>query len=72
MLVANLEQMENIVDSRKDLEWDGWDVVKYKSSPASQFNKSGAFRNGRWYAKSIFPITESGWSIPNNLVGENV
>jgi hypothetical protein len=72
MLVTNLEQMENIVNSRKDLEWDGWNVIKYKNSPSAQFNKSGAFRKGEWYAKSIFPLTEKGWSIPNSLAGANV
>jgi hypothetical protein len=72
MLVTNLEDMEKIVDSQKDLSWDGWSVVKYKSNPAAQFNKSGAFLNGRWYSKSIFPLTEKGWSIPNNLGDRDV
>jgi hypothetical protein len=72
MLVTNLEQMEGIVDSNRDLFWDGWDVVKYKNNPSSQFHKSGAFRNGQWYSKSTFPLTEKGWSIPNSIGGKNV
>jgi hypothetical protein len=29
MLVTSLEEMERIVAARPDLEWDGWNVVKY-------------------------------------------
>jgi hypothetical protein len=72
MLVTNLEDMEKIVSLQKDLYWDGWNVVKYKNNPAAQFNKSGAYRNGRWYSKSTFPLTEKGWSIPNSLGGRDV
>lgn len=72
MLVANLEDMEKIVDSQNNLFWDGWNVVKYRNDPASQFKKSGVFRNGNWYSKSIFPLTETGWSIPNSLGGKHV
>tara|TARA_R110000803_G_scaffold166778_3_gene230098 strand:- start:116 stop:334 length:219 start_codon:yes stop_codon:yes gene_type:complete len=72
MLVTNLEDMENIVRSNKDLSWDGWDVVKYKKNMLSQFNKSGSLRNGQWYSRSSFPLTESGWSIPNSLGGKDV
>ena len=72
MLVTNLEDMEKIVDSQKDLSWDGWSVIKYKTNPAAQFNKSGAFRDGKWYSKSIFPLTEKGWSVPNSLGARDV
>lgn len=65
MLVNNLDVMEQIVDRRPDLEWDGWDVVYYKKNPSAQFDKSGSFKNGTWYKKIVYPVTETGWSIPN-------
>lgn len=67
MLVTNLDQMETIVDSQKDLFWEGWDVVRYTKSAKSIYSSDGAFRNGEWYKKSVFPITEQGWKLPNNV-----
>jgi hypothetical protein len=59
--------MEQIVDYRPDLEWDGWDVVYYKKKDSAQFDKNGAFRNGSWYKKIVYPVTENGWNIPNYM-----
>jgi predicted transcriptional regulator len=67
MLVNNLEKMEKIVRSSNYLEWDGWDVAKYTKSYNGMFSTDGAFKNGEWYKKKIFPLTESGWNIPNSI-----
>lgn len=67
MLVDSLETMENIVDSRNDLFWNGWDVVRYTPNNNAMYTKDAEFRNGQWMKKKVFPITENGWSIPNNL-----
>lgn len=67
MLVSSLRVMEQIVDYRPELEWDGWDVVSYKKNRSAQFEKDGAFKNGEWYKKIVYPITENGWSIPNYM-----
>ena len=68
MFITSLSQMEQLVDSRPDLEWDGWDVVRYKKNNNAQFHKNGVFRKGSWYDKSVFPLNNSGWSIPNRMV----
>ena len=67
MLINNLEKMEAIVSSHKQLEWEGWDVVHYKKSPNSMFSSDGAYKNGNWYKKKSFPITEKGWYIPKGF-----
>jgi hypothetical protein len=67
MLVTDLELMEKIVASRKDLEWDGWDVVRYSNHSNAIFHKNGAYRNGKWVKKNIFPLTEDGWHITNTI-----
>lgn len=72
MLINNLEHMEKIVDQRNDLCWDGWDVVKYTKSESAIFNPDGAFRNGQWYKKRVFPLTEFGWKVPNSIGESNV
>lgn len=68
MLVNSLTEMEQIVAYRPDLEWDGWDVVHYKKNNSAQFDKNGAFKNGSWYKKTVYPISSDGWIIPNNMV----
>jgi hypothetical protein len=71
MLVTDLEHMESIVDQRKDLEWDGWDVVKYIKSEKAIFSSDGVYRNGSWFIRKLFPITEKGWTIPNSMGRDN-
>jgi len=72
MLINNLDHMESIVSQTKELCWDGWDVVKYTKSSSGMFSVDGAFRNGEWYKKKIFPLTETGWEIPNSMGIKNV
>lgn len=67
MLITSLQKMEEIVVSQPQLDWEGWDVVMYKKNNAAQFHVNGVYRNGEWYNKFTYPITESGWSIPERL-----
>lgn len=68
MFITSLSEMEQLVDCRSDLYWDGWDVVRYKKNTSAQFEKNGVFRNGEWYNKTVFPLTSNGWSMPERLV----
>lgn len=68
MLVTSLTEMEQIVAYRPDLEWDGWDVVHYKKNNSAQFDISGAYKNGQWYKKTVYPVNEGGWNIPSYMV----
>jgi len=72
MLIDNLSKMERIVDSHPELSWDGWSVVRYKRNPSAQFDPSGAFHKGSWHKKFVFPLTETGWSIPDNIGKKDV
>lgn len=67
MLVTSLEEMEAIVRSRGDLEWDGWNIVKYTNSSNAIYSVDGAFKNGKWMKKKVFPITKDGWYLPNTI-----
>jgi len=64
MLVTDLQKMEQIVLSRSDLEWEGWNVVRYTENSNALFTKDGAFRHGKWMKKKVFPLTEKGWHLP--------
>lgn len=65
MLVTSLEEMEAIVISRGDLQWDGFNVIKYTNSDSAMYGIDGAFVNGKWMKKKVFPLTEEGWNLPN-------
>lgn len=68
MLISSLEQMEEIVESRDDLEWVGWDVVRYFGN-SSFLSKDAVFKDGRWIKTKIYPITEMGWNVPDSIGG---
>lgn len=72
MFITSLSEMEILVDSRSDLQWEGWNVVRYKKNADAQFDRNGVFCNGQWYNKFTFPITEHGWSIPDRIGARNV
>lgn len=67
MLVSSLNKMERIVGSHPELSWEGWDVVRHKKNPSSQFESSGEFYKGAWHKKIIFPLTKDGWSVPDSI-----
>lgn len=67
MLVTSLEEMESIVASRSDLEWDGWNIVKFTASPNAMYSPDGVFYRGKWMKKKVFPLTEDGWYLPNTI-----
>jgi hypothetical protein len=69
MNIKSLKKMEEIVKKNRSLSWNGWDVVNLIPNPTAWSKQDGAFVRGRWYIKQIFPVTETGWEIPNRFVG---
>lgn len=67
MLVTTEQEMQAIIDSRADLEWDGWNVVKYTKSNNAMYSPDGTFIRGTWMKKKVFPITQDGWYLPNTI-----
>jgi hypothetical protein len=65
MKITSLEVMESIVKTNDSLSWDGWDVVELKKSSTAWMKPEGAYANNSWHIKSVFPVTQDGWSIPN-------
>ena len=71
MFITDLNEMEKIVNISRDLEWSGWDVIKYTSANNAMFSKDGVYKNNRWYKKQVFPITKQGWDIPDSIGKRN-
>lgn len=72
MLVSDYDQMDAIVNSDPSLTWVGWDVVQDKQTPNGFTHFNGVFKDGAWYIRKTFRLTESGWNIPEKLVTKNV
>lgn len=68
MLVNSLLEMEKIVDSREDLDWHGWDVVRYFNN-GSIMSKDSVFINNKWLKRKIYPVKEDGWNVPDSFGG---
>lgn len=71
MLVKSLEMMESIVARNKQLSWDGWDVLLRFPDYSGWKKRDGVLIKGKWYVEKRFPITESGWSVPERFVKKN-
>ena len=67
MIVTDLDKMEAIVSRRRNLMWDGWDVVETRPSPTAFFYSDGRRIGGKWFRTKRYPLTEKGWKVPNEL-----
>lgn len=67
MLVTTEHEMQDIINSRGDLEWDGWNVIKYSKNSNAAYEKDGCFHKGMWMKKKVFPLTSDGWYLPNYI-----
>lgn len=72
MIISDYDAMHDIVGSNKSLEWNGWDVVFDKQTPNGYSHFNGVFKNGQWFIRKTYRLTESGWDIPDRFVGQNV
>lgn len=70
MLISNMEEMENIVKSSKNLTWSGWDVIYLRQDDYAEFHLDGYFDNqsSKWYRKSVYSCGENGWDIPDSVI----
>ena len=67
-VIKSLSKMEQVVAARRNVEWDGWDVLVYRQNGAGFLKKDGAFRNGRWYVVQRIKPTRQGWEVPYSWV----
>ena len=71
MVISQYETMESIVNN-SPLEWNGWNVVLDKRSDNGYSHFNGVFKDGAWYIRKTFNLTEQGWNIPEKFVGNHV
>lgn len=68
MYITSLEEMEDIVKSKKFLHWDGWTVIQTFPTEKGRTSKFGLYRNGRWFIQKRFVLGSKGWNIPEKFV----
>lgn len=67
MEITNIKQMEDIVKSNPNMEWDNWTVVVYTDDDG-YFTKNGVFKDGKWKTKYRFNMVDYGvWIIPDRF-----
>ena len=64
--IKSLPLMEDLVSQSTDLEWDGWNVLKF-GGRASVLNPKARKVNGQWQLVDYYPVTENGWEVPYDL-----
>lgn len=69
MLINNLDKMEKIVSSNKNLYWDGWNVIHIKPSSTAMFQNNGIFIKDSWYTKTTYSPDRDGWNIKKEHLG---
>ena len=67
MLLSSLESAEAVVASNRQLSWDGWNIVRHKPNRAGWMLKNGAFKDGKWFEKTVYEPGRQGWNIPSFL-----
>ena len=68
MIVASLEQMEQIVSKSKFLSWNGWSVVETYPSDKGRSSVNGSYKNNKWNLVKTFEPSRNGWEIPSKYV----
>jgi hypothetical protein len=68
MLIKTYEQMSNIVENCRKLEWDGWDVVAYVQDDTGFFEMDGVFKEEKWYVRKTYKLEKDGWDIPDRVI----
>ena len=68
MKITNIEEMDRIVKSSPDMEWDNWTVIVYTDDDG-YYTKNGVFKDGRWRTKYRFNMLDYGiWNIPDRFI----
>lgn len=68
MKITSKEEMERIVKSNPNMEWDNWTVIVYTDDDG-YFTKNGVFKDGKWKTKYKFNMLDYGvWNIPDRFI----
>jgi hypothetical protein len=68
MLINSINEMDSIVKSNLNMEWDNWTVIIYTDDDGF-FTKKGVFKDGKWKTKYTFDMVDYGvWNIPDRFI----
>ena len=67
---VDYDTIHKIVDSNRNLHWDGWSVVETKRDADAIFTKSAMFRDGQWLRVTrTTNVSQNGtWKVPQKYV----
>jgi len=65
----NLEQAETLVQSNKNVFWNGWDLVFVNTSVDGFTKKAGIWHEGQWSVKSVIKLSTNGeYNVPGKYL----
>ena len=62
---VNYDDAHRIVESNKNLIWDGWNIIEYKYDTEAIYSPNARRINGKWASIKIYKPYKNGWSVPN-------
>lgn len=69
-----LDQAEQLVQSRNDMFWDGWEFIHTSEYPANAaiLRKDTIYRNGKWHIAKRYPLSDEGTYIVTKALGRGL
>lgn len=67
-VIRDLDAMEDLVKSSRNLRWDGWDVLHIQSKKASFMNPNSMIVDGKWVLVNRYSPESDGWTLPRSVV----
>lgn len=66
MITLNYDSADGFVQGKRNLFWNGWEILHWKPNPSAYTSPKGAFLGGRWGILTHFPVNSSGeWTVPD-------
>ena len=59
------DKAHSIVNSNKNLFWDGWDIIEYRYNPDAIYSNDARFINGKWAFVKTYKPNANGWKVPD-------
>lgn len=67
---VDYDKAHKIVESNKNLFWDGWTIVDWKPMKDGFYKRNGMFRNGSWGVAKKYTPGANGWKVPARYVAK--
>jgi hypothetical protein len=68
MVTVDYDTAHLIVESNKNLSWDGWKIIDFKKDFKAEFSNNGIRVNDSWGFYRVYDLDSDGWKVPTKYV----